>query len=154
MRKFFRQVHNSGIARINLYKKYPESLKLVHLLPMVFTVGVTLLLLAALVGWVGEMWMFQMAHHYPYAVAMPGLFAHERQFGLLSWVPLLPLCAFVLLIAVDATLRERSPKVGVLAVGASFVQLVGYGTGFIRAWWKRCVLHRDEFSAFEKNFYQ
>lgn len=154
MRKFFRQVHNSGIARINLYKKYPESLKLVHLLPMVFTVGVTLLLLAALVGWVGEMWMFQMTHHYPYAVEMPGLFAHERQFGLLSWVPLLPLCAFVLLIAVDATLRERSPKVGVLAVGASFVQLVGYGTGFIRAWWKRCVLHRDEFSAFEKNFYQ
>ena len=27
-RKFFKQVHNSGIARINLYKKYPESLKL------------------------------------------------------------------------------------------------------------------------------
>ena len=46
-RKFWRQVYNSGIARINLYKKYPESLKLVHLLPMVFTVGVigTLLLL-------------------------------------------------------------------------------------------------------------
>ena len=39
-RKFWRQVYNSGIARINLYKKYPESLKLVHLLPMVFTVGV------------------------------------------------------------------------------------------------------------------
>ena len=39
MKKFFKQVHNSGIARINLYKKYPESLKLVHLLPMVFTVG-------------------------------------------------------------------------------------------------------------------
>ena len=38
-RKFYRQVYNSGIARINLYKKYPESLKLVHLLPMVFTVG-------------------------------------------------------------------------------------------------------------------
>ena len=29
-RKFWRQVYNSGIARINLYKKYPESLKLVH----------------------------------------------------------------------------------------------------------------------------
>ena len=27
-RKFWRQVYNSGIARINLYKKYPESLKL------------------------------------------------------------------------------------------------------------------------------
>ena len=48
-RKFWRQVFNSGIARINLYKKYPDSLKLVHLLPMVFTVGVAALLLLALV---------------------------------------------------------------------------------------------------------
>ena len=50
MRKFFKQVHNSGIARINLYKKYPESLKLVHMLPAVFTVGVSVLLLTVLVG--------------------------------------------------------------------------------------------------------
>ncbi|MDR0538427.1 MAG: glycosyltransferase [Tannerellaceae bacterium] len=39
-RKFFRQVYNSGIARINLYKKYPHSLKPVHLLPAAFTMGV------------------------------------------------------------------------------------------------------------------
>ena len=39
LKKFFKQVHNSGIARINLYKKYPDSLKLVHLLPAVFTLG-------------------------------------------------------------------------------------------------------------------
>ena len=36
--KFFRQVHNSGIARINLYKKYPDTLKPVHVLPALFTV--------------------------------------------------------------------------------------------------------------------
>ena len=47
--KFFRQVHNSGIARIHLYKKYPESLKLVHMLPAVFTVGcIGLVVLAAI----------------------------------------------------------------------------------------------------------
>ena len=40
LKKFFKQVHNSGIARINLYKKYPESLKTVHLLPAAFTLGV------------------------------------------------------------------------------------------------------------------
>ena len=49
-RKFFRQVYNSGIARINLYKKYPESLKAVHLLPMVFTVGVIGLILLFILG--------------------------------------------------------------------------------------------------------
>ena len=50
LKKFFKQVHNSGIARINLYKKYPDSLKLVHLLPAVFTLGVSLLLLLTLLG--------------------------------------------------------------------------------------------------------
>ena len=46
-RKFFRQVYNSGIARINLEKRHPGSLKLVHLLPMVFTLGVIGCLLLA-----------------------------------------------------------------------------------------------------------
>jgi glycosyltransferase involved in cell wall biosynthesis len=44
-KKFYRQVYNSGIARINLYKKYPQSLKPVHLLPAVFTLGVVFLLI-------------------------------------------------------------------------------------------------------------
>ena len=47
--KFFKQVFNSGIARINLTKRHPGTLKLVHLLPMVFTVGVILLIVAAVV---------------------------------------------------------------------------------------------------------
>jgi len=43
-RKFFKQVYNSGIARINLYKRHPNSLKLVHFLPAGFTIGLLLLL--------------------------------------------------------------------------------------------------------------
>lgn len=34
--KFFKQVFNSGIARINLYKRHPSSLKPIHFLPAVF----------------------------------------------------------------------------------------------------------------------
>lgn len=119
-RKFFKQVHNSGIARINLYKKYPESLKLVHLLPAVFTVGVVLVLLASLVC---------------------------------PW-SLLLLLMFALVIFLDSSLRNRSVWIGALSVGAAFIQLTGYGSGFLRAWWKRCVLGKDAFSAFEKNFYK
>ena len=110
MKKFFKQVHNSGIARINLYKKYPESLKLVHLLPMVFTVGACCLLLAVLVGWVGSVWIFQMTHRYVYAVEMPGLMQHAAVFYALSWIPLLPLLLFALLICTDATVANRSLK--------------------------------------------
>ena len=44
-RKFFKQVFNSGIARINLYKRHPKSLKLVHFLPAGFIIGLFFLLI-------------------------------------------------------------------------------------------------------------
>lgn len=44
-RKFFKQVFNSGIARINLYKRHPQSLKIVHYLPASFLVGTIFLIL-------------------------------------------------------------------------------------------------------------
>lgn len=50
-KKFWRQVYNSGIARINLYKKYPESLKLVHLLPALFTAGTICFLIGSIFCW-------------------------------------------------------------------------------------------------------
>lgn len=128
LRKFFRQVHNSGIARIHLTKRHPGTLKLVHLLPALFTVGcillVVLAVLAALLGC-------------PHA-----------------WVLLLPLLLFALIIFIDATRAERSVEVGGRAILASFVQLTGYGTGFLRAFWLRCILGRGEFEAFRHNFYK
>lgn len=40
LRQFFKQVYNSGIARINLHKRHPGTLKLVHAAPALFTLGV------------------------------------------------------------------------------------------------------------------
>ena len=34
------------------------------------------------------------------------------------------------------------------------LQLIGYGTGFWRAWWNRCIYQKGEFEAFKKNFYK
>lgn len=45
---FFKQVFNSGIARIELSIKHPGTLKAVHLLPSLFSIGYPLLLLFAL----------------------------------------------------------------------------------------------------------
>ncbi len=42
LKKFFKQIVNSGSARIQLYKKHPQSLKLVHFLPLFFTIGALL----------------------------------------------------------------------------------------------------------------
>ena len=136
-RKFWKQVYNSGIARINLYKKYPDSLKLVHLLPMVFTVGTTCLLLLILSGL--------------FLLCIPIL---NIIGSLLVMIGLMPLLLYSIIICVDSTMQNNSLKIGLLSIAAAFIQLTGYGCGFISAWWKRCVCGMDEFSAYEKNFYK
>lgn len=138
-RKFFRQVYNSGIARINLYKKYPESLKVVHLMPMVFTVGVIGLVLLFLAGLTAFLFC-------------PSRMAASFGSVLCETTPI-PIILYALLICADSTRLNRSLKIGILSVYAAFVQLMGYGLGFLSAWWKRCVCGKDEFSAFEKTFY-
>lgn len=135
-RKFFRQVYNSGIARINLEKRHPGTMKLVHLLPMIFTVGVIALILISAVG--------RALMHY----------VDRDQFYWMCFAPWLPLLLYSLVILIDSTIQNKSLKVGLLSVPAAFVQLMGYGFGFIEAWWKRCVQRKDEFQAFEKTFYQ
>ena len=119
-RKFFRQVYNSGIARINLEKRHPRTMKLVHLLPTVFTLGVIGLLLITLI--------------FTYACV--------------------PIILYSAIIFIDSSIKNKSLWVGLLSIPAAFVQLMGYGFGFIESWWKRCVLKQDEFTAFEKNFYK
>ena len=137
-RKFFRQVYNSGIARINLYKKYPESLKLVHLLPMVFTVGVLTLMLLLVAG--VALWLCDSAN--------PTLGAT------VTAVALLPLLLYSAIIFADSSRQNHSLWIGLLSIRAAFTQLMGYGFGFINAWWRRCVRGKDEFSAFNNTFYK
>ena len=135
-RKFFRQVYNSGIARINLEKRHPGTMKLVHLLPTVFTVGVIGLILISAVG--------RALMHY----------INRDQFYWMCFAPWTPILLYSFLICIDSSIKNHSVKVGILSVPAAFVQLMGYGLGFIESWWKRCILKQDEFQAFEKSFYK
>ena len=127
MDKFFKQVFNSGIARINLQLRHPGSMKLVHTLPALFTMGMTLLVVAALVLRIIGSWLW--------------------------WPAILPVLLFCLLVFTDSAIKNRSIFIGLLSVEAAFVQLYGYGLGFIGAWWQRMVMHRGEYSAYEKTFY-
>lgn len=120
LRKFFRQVHNSGIARVNLAILHPGTLKLVHLLPAAFTIGVVVLLIG-------------------------GCFA--------SWIWSL-LLLYSLLVGADSTIQNRSLYIGLISIAAAFVQLCGYGTGFLSAAWNRWVLKRENKDAFVANFYK
>lgn len=118
-RQFFKQVFNSGIARINLHKRHKGTLKLVHFLPAAFIL-ISLLLI--------------------------GL-------SFIHFFFLLPLLLFILLVFFDSVFQHKSIKVGGLSVIASFIQLFGYGLGFMNAVGKRILLKQDEFYAYLKNFY-
>ncbi len=48
LRQFFKQVMNSGIARFNLYKLHPSSLKVVHLIPTLYTIGLIVIILLSI----------------------------------------------------------------------------------------------------------
>ena len=149
-RKFFRQVYNSGIARINLMKRHPGTLKLVHLLPTVFTLGVIgclmLFGLGAALYMEGE-WLDANG-------LRPTDNMHQGVGMVFCVLALLPLLFYSLLIFIDSSIRNRSLWVGLLSIPAAFVQLMGYGFGFIESWWKRCILKKDEYQAFERTFYK
>ena len=149
-RKFFRQVYNSGIARINLEKRHPGTLKLVHMLPTVFTLGVIGCLLLFALGaelYIEGEWL-----------DANGMRPHDNMHQGVGFVfctlAMLPLLFYSTVIFIDSSIRNRNPWVGLLSIPAAFVQLMGYGFGFIESWWKRCILKQDEFTAFEKNFYK
>ena len=136
IKKFFRQVYNSGIARINLFKKYPNSLKPVHMLPAAFTVGVICMVLLSIAG------------------CIMTVCGNTTTGPIMATLPWLPILLFILLIFTDSAIRNRSFRIGFISIAAAFVQLMGYGLGFIGAWWKRCVCGKDEFEAFRNTFYK
>ena len=113
----------------------------VHLLPAVFTLGMTFLLLLFVAG-----------------ISM-GIFLHASVWGAWGYYiaglsVLLPLL-YSLTIMADSTRQNGSAWIGLLSVAASYVQLIGYGTGFLRAWWLRCVCGcNEELQAFRETFYK
>lgn len=119
-KKFFKQVYNSGIARINLYKLHPSSLKVVHLLPSVFLVSTLVLFFLSFV----------------------------------DPVFLSPILILAILLFVDALIKNKLLTIAGLSVVASFIQLSGYGAGFIAGVWNRLILGKEDYQAFSKTFYK
>jgi glycosyltransferase involved in cell wall biosynthesis len=105
--QFFRQLKFFGRARINIGRFYPEELKLVHTFPLFFTVCVC---------------------------SIPVWFLLFKPFFYLG---LAGLAIYILLLFTDALRATRSVEVALLGVAASFVQLFGYGIGFLLEGLKR-----------------
>lgn len=108
LKKFWRQVHVFGMSRITLKLLYPGSMKLVHWLPAVFTIGA----IGLVIGSVFCPWL------------------------------LIPLGVYIIALWIGALMAERNLKISFLAVAASLYQLLGYGSGFIKAYVGKIILRK------------
>ncbi|MFC0264871.1 glycosyltransferase [Fontibacter flavus] len=107
---FLAQSFSFGQNRVHVSNFHPEAIKLVHLMPSVF-----------LVGWILTLLFFLMGK------------------SLFTWGASLYVI-WILLVFLDAYIKEKSFAVGALAVFTSFGQLSAYGLGLITAFLPKKVL--------------
>lgn len=126
LRRFFKQIFNWGVARINLGRMYPDMLKPVHLAPAVLLAGlVLLLLLAFLFGW--ARWLLATA-------GIGALLVALLAFG-------------------QSVRRYRNVRVGLLSIVTLFLQVGAYGMGTWSGIWQ-WLTGKTVAQGFTKNYYK
>ncbi len=98
---FFKQILSFGRTRIQLKRDYNIPIKIVHTLPVLFTLFILSL-------------PFQ-------------FFINKELFDLSLGI----LWLYFLIIFISASITQKSLNVGILSIPASFIQLFAYGFGFI-----------------------
>jgi len=123
IKKFFRQVYNWGVARINLYKIDSKMLEMVHFFPAIGTIISLIFIILA--------------------ILLPKLFLPFIAVGVL----------FLILMAIHGVIKYRDLKVFIYIPIIVVTQIWGYGLGFINAFIQRIIFKKDEFTGFEKKYY-
>lgn len=119
-KQFFKQTYGFGKGRIDIYKLFPGELKPVHALPTVFTLGIAFLVVFNLINFLTD----------EYIIALNYIVNLGNNL----------LALYVILLAVHACITTRDIRVALLAIIASFTQLIAYGSGFIVQYWNRVVV--------------
>lgn len=110
--QFWKQLHFFGRARINITLFYPKSLKPVHFIPAIFTLGVLFL-------------------------AIINVLRLE-----LAFLGNILIVIYFLLIFFDSWTINKSLKVAFLSIFASLIQLTAYGLGFMQDFWKKLIIKK------------
>src|SRR5699024_5006385 len=105
--QFFKQLHFFGRARINISRFYPDEIKLVHLLPAFFSIGLL------------------------FFITLP--LCNISLFNLL----LIPFFIFCALIFLHSMFVNKKISIAILSIITSFIQLTAYGIGFLQEWWTK-----------------
>ncbi|MFM9840455.1 MAG: glycosyltransferase [Cyclobacteriaceae bacterium] len=99
--QFFHQVSNFGKGRVQVGESHPGEIKLVHWFPSFFLIGIFLTLI---------------------------LFFFNKWLGLAG---VLGYSLYFILIGIEGFFKTKSTMVSVLSIPSAFIQMVGYGSGFL-----------------------
>ena len=124
LKKFFRQVFNWGVARVNLGKISPEMLEPIHFLP---AIAVCCILLVTI-----------------WTILEPALFAPIFMAGILGLISL----------SILAGIKKRSLRVIGYSLATIPIQIIGYGIGFLIAFIKRYIFGKGRWTGFTKKYYE
>ncbi|MFA7630445.1 MAG: glycosyltransferase, partial [Candidatus Neomarinimicrobiota bacterium] len=124
LKRFFKQVYNWGVARINLYKIDKGMLEFIHFFPFVATVFVFAFLIA-LCLWPAYLW--------PFAFAA---------------------LALLILMALHGVVKYKDIRVLPYIPLVVPIQILGYGLGFGGALIRRVIFGGKETTGFVKHYYQ
>ena len=127
IRRFYRQVYNWGVARINLYRIDPRMLEPLHIVPAMATLFAVLIIVLAL--------FFDFFLKFLIAGLALALII---QIGL----------------SIDAMRIYREIKPALLLPVIMPAQIFGYGLGFINNFIRRIIFGKDEKVGFKKNYYK
>lgn len=125
--KFYRQIFNWGVARINLAQKHPTMLKPVHLLPAAIVIGLIALCFFTL--------LFPSTATFLWSLTGLG-------FGLII------LWAFF-----ESLSKYKSFAAAFLSPITLNIQVFAYGFGLLKALWQTKILRKAEAKGFVKGYY-
>ncbi len=123
LKRFFKQVFNWGVARVNLGKIDPILLEPVHFLPAIATLIIAFVCLGRIFS--------------------PSTFSGLFDLGILC----------LLILGMHSGLKSGSLVVGLITLLTIPIQIIGYGTGFIVAFVKRFILGKGTWTGFTKKYY-
>ncbi|MFT6923929.1 MAG: glycosyltransferase involved in cell wall biosynthesis [Crocinitomicaceae bacterium] len=82
--------------------------------------------------------------HFAPAVFVVGILSLILLSIFVSPLFLLPIPAHVLMLFIDASIQNKSIVIGAMAVVTSYIQLIGYGLGFMKAIWNHVILGKEK----------
>lgn len=123
-KQFYKQTHNFGKGRIDIYCLYPKELKPVHALPAVFVLGLIFLFMINVIN------LLTMDEIY---------FLH-----MLGLIGNLFLVLYTVMLFLHALFTTKNLKVAILSVIAAYTQLIAYGSGFLSQYAHKFITNKKE----------